>query len=189
MNKAKTLLYFGYGSNMSTRYLVKRRKIIPLESQAALVKGYELIMNIEGPNFLEPSFANIRPYKRSSVEGVVHKIDEQDLQKIRVMYKCSGRVIFVIPKGFFLMFFTTAGNEKVSLPLSQQLYFSGSISKVIVCHTDYCHMSNAKYVDPRVMLLLVYAVKSLFIGENGNGFLTSPSAYLVSVPIIELVPS
>ena len=78
----KTVLYFGYGSNMSTQYLINRRKIIPLESQAAFLKDYELIMNMEGPNFLEPSFANIRPYKGSSVEGVIHKIDERDLQKI-----------------------------------------------------------------------------------------------------------
>ena len=67
---------------MSTQYLIKRRKIIPLESQAALLKDYELIMNMGGPNFLEPSFANIRSSKGSTVEGVIHKIDELDLQKI-----------------------------------------------------------------------------------------------------------
>ena len=82
MDRAKTVLYFGYGSNMSTQYLIKRRKIIPLESQAAFLKDYELIMNMEGPNFVEPSFANIRPCKGSSVEGVIHKIAEQDLKKI-----------------------------------------------------------------------------------------------------------
>ena len=82
MNKRKTLFYFGYGSNMSTQYLIKRRKIIPLESQAALLKDYELIMNMGGPNFLEPSFANIRSSKGSTVEGVIHKINELDLQKI-----------------------------------------------------------------------------------------------------------
>ena len=67
---------------MSTHYLIKRRKIIPLESQVACLKDYELIMNMGGPNFLEPSFANIRPYKGSTVEGVIHKINEKDLQKI-----------------------------------------------------------------------------------------------------------
>ena len=82
MDKIKTLLYFGYGSNMSTQYLIKRRKIIPLQSQSALLKDYKLIMNMGGPNFLEPSFANIRPYKGSLVEGVIHEIDEKDLQKI-----------------------------------------------------------------------------------------------------------
>ena len=82
MSKTKTLFYFGYGSNMSTQYLIKRRKIIPLESQVAHLKDYELIMNMEGPNFLEPSFANIRPSEGSTVEGVIHKIYDKDLQKI-----------------------------------------------------------------------------------------------------------
>ena len=82
MSKTKTLFYFGYGSNMSTQYLIKRRKIIPLESQVAHLKDYELIMNMEGPNFLEPSFANIRLSKGSTVEGVIHKINDKDLQKI-----------------------------------------------------------------------------------------------------------
>ena len=82
MSKTKTLFYFGYGSNMSTQYLIKRRKIIPLESKAAHLKDYELIMNMGGPNFLEPSFANIRLSKGSTVEGVIHKINDKDLQKI-----------------------------------------------------------------------------------------------------------
>lgn len=82
MSKTKTLFYFGYGSNMSTQYLIKRRKITPLESQVAHLKDYELIMNMGGPNFLEPSFANIRFSEGSTVEGVIHKINDKDLQKI-----------------------------------------------------------------------------------------------------------
>ncbi len=82
MNRAKKILYFGYGSNMSTQYLIKRRKIIPHESKVGVLKDYQLIMNMEGPNFLEPSFANIRNCKGVKVEGVVHEIDEEDLQKI-----------------------------------------------------------------------------------------------------------
>ena len=82
MNKAKTLFYFGYGSNMSTQYLIKRRKIIPVSSKVGVLEGYQLIMNMGGPNFLEPSFANIRKCKGFSVEGVIHEIDEKDLQKI-----------------------------------------------------------------------------------------------------------
>ena len=35
-----------------------------------------------GPNFLEPSFANIRNCKGVKVEGVIHRIDKEDLQKI-----------------------------------------------------------------------------------------------------------
>ena len=82
MNKEKTLFYFGYGSNMSKDYLIKRRKIIPISSNVGVLKDYQLIMNMGGPNFLEPSFANIRPFKGFEVEGVIHKIDKQDLKKI-----------------------------------------------------------------------------------------------------------
>ena len=82
MNKRKTVFYFGYGSNMSTRYLIKRRKIVPVSSSAGLLKDYQLIMNMGGPNFVEPSFANIRELEGSNVEGVVHEIDKKDLQKI-----------------------------------------------------------------------------------------------------------
>ena len=67
---------------MSTQYLMKRRKIIPHESKVGVLKDYQLIMNMGGPNFLEPSFANIRPFKGSNVEGVIHEIDEEDLKKI-----------------------------------------------------------------------------------------------------------
>ena len=67
---------------MSTQYLIKRRKIIPFSSNVGVLKDYQLIMNMGGPNFLEPSFANIRPFKGSNVEGVIHEIDEEDLQKI-----------------------------------------------------------------------------------------------------------
>ncbi len=82
MDRAKTILYFGYGSNMSTQYLIKRRKIIPVTSNVGLLKDYQLIMNMGGPNFLEPSFANIREVKGFNVEGVIHEIDKNDLQKI-----------------------------------------------------------------------------------------------------------
>ena len=67
---------------MSTQYLIKRRKIIPVSSSVGLLKDYQLIMNMGGPNFLEPSFANIRELEGSNVEGVVHEIDKKDLQKI-----------------------------------------------------------------------------------------------------------
>ncbi len=35
-----------------------------------------------GLNFLEQSFANIKKCEGFSVEGVIHEIDEKDLQKI-----------------------------------------------------------------------------------------------------------
>ena len=58
--------YFGYGANMSKRYanMSKRyienvRNITPFSSQTASIFNYTLVMNLKGPNFIEPAFANI----------------------------------------------------------------------------------------------------------------------------------
>ena len=82
MVKDKAIFYLGYGSNMSVDYLINRRKVRPIKSEKALLHDYRLIMNMEGPNFLEPSFANIRKEKGYRVEGVLHKISGIDLQRI-----------------------------------------------------------------------------------------------------------
>ena len=82
MNENKAIYYFGYGSNMSTDYLINRRKVVPLKSEKAVLNDYKLIMNMEGPNFLEPSFANIKEEEGSYVEGILHKIHKDDLKKI-----------------------------------------------------------------------------------------------------------
>ena len=59
MIKSKYIYYFGYGSNMSINYLNIRRRVFPKESIVGRLNGFKIIMNMEGPNFLEPSFANI----------------------------------------------------------------------------------------------------------------------------------
>ena len=39
-------------------------------------------MNLKGPNFIEPAFANICFEKDAKVEGVVHKLAKTDLDRI-----------------------------------------------------------------------------------------------------------
>ena len=51
--------YFGYGANMSKRYLENIRNIKPVSSQSAYMLNYKLVINLKGPNFIEPAFANI----------------------------------------------------------------------------------------------------------------------------------
>ncbi|MFL2827717.1 MAG: gamma-glutamylcyclotransferase family protein [Paracoccaceae bacterium] len=82
MSKEKLNYYFGYGSNMSLEYLQGRRGVYPVVSYPGLLKGFSLIMNMEGPIFVEPSFANIIKNKNGSVEGVLHLISKNELQKI-----------------------------------------------------------------------------------------------------------
>ena len=44
--------------------------------------NYKMVMNLKGPNFIEPAFANICFEKDAKVEGVVHELAETDLQRI-----------------------------------------------------------------------------------------------------------
>ena len=82
MSKEKSIYYFGYGSNMSLGYIQNRRGVFPQKSLPGRLKGYRLIMNMEGPIFIEPSFANITPDKNDEVEGVIHLISKTELTKI-----------------------------------------------------------------------------------------------------------
>ena len=83
MSKEKLIFYFGYGSNMSLKYLQGRRGVYPVESYPGVLKGFSLIMNMEGPIFVEPSFANIIKDEQGTVEGVLHLITKNELQKIK----------------------------------------------------------------------------------------------------------
>ena len=74
--------YFGYGSNMSSRYLQSVRRVFPSRSTPATLNDYQLVMNLKGPNFIEPSFANIRYLKGAKVEGILHEIKQIDLDRI-----------------------------------------------------------------------------------------------------------
>ena len=74
--------YFSYGANMSKRYLKKVRNISPECSHNGYMLNYKMVMNLKGPNFIEPGFANICFEKDAKVEGVVHEIAETDLDRI-----------------------------------------------------------------------------------------------------------
>ena len=74
--------YFSYGANMSKRYLEKVRNISPESSYNGYLFNYKMVINLKGPNFIEPAFANICFEKDAKVEGVVHELAETDLDRI-----------------------------------------------------------------------------------------------------------
>ena len=82
MEPQKSLYYFGYGANMSKEYLQKRRRVFPTETLPGTLNGYRLIMNMEGPNFIEPSFANIIEAPNEYLEGILSRITEKELNRI-----------------------------------------------------------------------------------------------------------
>ena len=74
--------YFSYGANMSQRYLENIRNIRPASSHAGYMLNHKLVMNLKGPNFIEPAFANICFEKDAKVEGVIHELTDRDLDRI-----------------------------------------------------------------------------------------------------------
>ncbi len=74
--------YFSYGVNMSKHYLENIRNIRPASSHAGYMLNHKLVMNLKGPNFIEPAFANICFEKDAKVEGVIHELTDRDLDRI-----------------------------------------------------------------------------------------------------------
>jgi len=77
----ETVYYFGYGSNMSSRTL-QRRKVTPKNSQAAKLVGYKLAFTLEGATSVEPRFCNIEPDPNKSVHGVLHEITPKQMAQL-----------------------------------------------------------------------------------------------------------
>jgi hypothetical protein len=67
---------------MSQHYLENIRNIRPASSHTGYMLNYKLVMNLKGPNFIEPAFANIQFEKDARVEGVVHELTDSDLERI-----------------------------------------------------------------------------------------------------------
>ena len=67
---------------MSKRYLEKVRNITPASSHTGYMLNYKMMMNLKGPNFIEPAFANVCFEKGAKVEGVIHEVTEIDLDRI-----------------------------------------------------------------------------------------------------------
>ena len=65
---------------MSSRYLC-RAQHHPAR-QSSHLDDYALVMGLVGFNFIEPSFANIKPCTGARVEGVVHEITESDMARV-----------------------------------------------------------------------------------------------------------
>ncbi|KAG2386795.1 hypothetical protein C9374_001830 [Naegleria lovaniensis] len=75
--------YFAYGANMSSKVLIGRRKVKPMESYPCHVEGYDLVFNMKGLPYFEPAFASIEKRQGWRMHGVVHKITRAQMDHIR----------------------------------------------------------------------------------------------------------
>eukprot|EP00732_Lithocolla_globosa_P006629 Lithocolla_globosa_v1_NODE_7812_length_898_cov_6.421115.p1 type:complete len:226 gc:universal NODE_7812_length_898_cov_6.421115:787-110(-) len=63
---------------------MNRRGIFPSESCPAFVKNWALVFNYPGIPFAEPSFGNVEKVEGCQVHGVLHKITEEEMNRLRI---------------------------------------------------------------------------------------------------------
>lgn len=80
-----SLWYFAFGSNMSSKVFRGRRKMHPVSSESAELRGYELVFDHPGLPLLEPSFANIKPSKDNSVFGVLYNMTRREMNMLNTL--------------------------------------------------------------------------------------------------------
>ncbi len=74
---------FGYGSNMSPRYLREKKRLTPLESRRTVLPGFALVFpQGAGIDFVEPSFATLRRDPAACVHGVSTLFSAEDGAKL-----------------------------------------------------------------------------------------------------------
>ena len=132
---------------MSKRVMENVRKIHPLRSQKSTLLNYKIIMNMPGPNFIEPGFANISPSIGFKVEEMVHEISDDDLKRIIASEGEDYALIEVIMKFFnqIVMVKTLLYETdiKIDLPISSRY-------KKILISTDFENTLSSTYIRVRI---------------------------------------
>ena len=84
--------YFAYGSNMALSTMINLREIEPISYTPAILPNHELLFNVPGLPYVEPSFASVEPTKimindkydnmnatdDCIVHGVLYELTEKD---------------------------------------------------------------------------------------------------------------
>lgn len=80
-DEPQTLCYFGYGSNMDPRTFLGRRRMRPLESRIARLKGWQLCFDLPvGPG--ARGVANLRERPGESVWGLCYRLGLEDAARL-----------------------------------------------------------------------------------------------------------
>ena len=171
MTSNKTVYYFGYGANMSKEYLENRRRVFPSEIHTGVLKDYKLIMNMEGPNFIEPSFANIIKKPNESLEGVLSKITQNELNQIinseGANYEVEDITVITRNKKIKAKTLIYKSNNLLSIPPSRR-YMKILINAAIKNQLSETYIQKLKR-HPSVyypILSEIYAVRIFFWGRK-----------------------
>jgi gamma-glutamylcyclotransferase (GGCT)/AIG2-like uncharacterized protein YtfP len=67
--------YFAYGSNMDLQR-IKSRGVNVYNIEKGVLNNWRLVFNVIDEDVAGSGFANIQPYEKSQVEGIIYSIDE-----------------------------------------------------------------------------------------------------------------
>ncbi|KAL2392406.1 hypothetical protein ABEF95_004557 [Exophiala dermatitidis] len=106
--ESDTVLYLGYGSNLSAETFRGKRNIRPLSQVNVVVPALSLSFDLPGIPYSEPCFANVRYRDVSSVEYGDNQFREQDYHKDR-WHKGLVGVVYEVTKEDFAHIIATEG--------------------------------------------------------------------------------
>ena len=165
MKKENYIYYFGYGANMSVEYLQNRRRVFPSQTKPCKLNGFKLIMNMEGPNFLEPSFANIIKDKKGSLEGILHRITNKELKQIinseGENYEVTDIIVNINSTSIKAKTLIYKTNNKANIPPSKR-YMKILIEAAINNGLSYSYIQKLKE-QPYVYFPVLSEIFSIFI--------------------------
>jgi hypothetical protein len=129
-----------------------------------------MVMNLKGPNFVEPAFANICFEKDAKVEGVVHELAEIDLERIVTSegetYELVEAPVTFKNQTIFAKTLRCKESKSEELPASRR-YMKILIAAAIEnkLSSDYVKfLKNKKCLLPGVVRNLCY--QSVFLGKG-----------------------
>jgi gamma-glutamylcyclotransferase len=95
----KPVVYFAYGSNMSTKVFDDRRKMKYLAKAPCVVHDFRLCFDLPGFPPFEPAFANLEPSPGSKVHGVAYLINQDFLSYLHYSEGGGRSYLFAHAKG------------------------------------------------------------------------------------------
>lgn len=78
-----TIWFFGYGSNMDSENLSKKKGVAVLQTTPAILRGYKMAFSLPAITYAEPFFANCEKGEESdNIHGVAFETDSDSVAKM-----------------------------------------------------------------------------------------------------------
>jgi hypothetical protein len=126
---ADTVLYLGYGSNLSAETFRGKRNIKPISQVNVVVPSLSLTFNLAGIPYSEPCFSNVRLRNTSSIDHTYLEPGTEDYHKDRWQKGLVGVVYEVTREDFIHIIATEGGGSGYQDVLVDCYALSGDVTE------------------------------------------------------------